>query len=286
MISVIIPTFNRAGYLREAVDSVLAQDAWAGRPDPVPFELLVVDDGSTDSTEETMRRYGDRVRYHRMAHAGVSAARNRGLNRTSGEYVAFLDSDDLWLPKKISVQKAFMDAHPEAVMCCTEEIWVRRGVRVNPRRKHAKYSGWVLDKFLPICLLSLSSALFRRRLFDEIGGFDEDLPACEDYDLGLRMAARYPVSFLPEPLIVKRGGHADQLSKKYWGMDRFRVRAMEKLLAGDLTPEQRGLVEREMTTKCRVLINGFRKRGNTAEAEKYAELLSRHGPGEQGGRRK
>lgn len=280
MISIIIPTYNRADFLREALDSVLEQDCWANRPDPGAFELLVVDDGSTDATGEIVHGFGGSVRYHRMEHAGVSAARNRGLALTTGEYVAFLDSDDLWLPRKLSIQTAFMEEHPDAVMCCTEEIWIRRGVRVNARRKHAKFSGWVLDKFLPLCLLSLSSALFRRALFETIGGFDEDLPACEDYDLGLRMAVRHPVHFLPEPLIVKRGGHADQLSRQYWGMDRFRVRAMEKLLAADLTPEQRVLVERELAVKCRILIAGFHNRGKPEEAERYEALLRRYGPAE------
>jgi glycosyltransferase involved in cell wall biosynthesis len=277
-LSVIIPTFNRADFLREALESVLGQDYLEGVP-ASGFELLVVDDGSTDETAGVAADFAPGIRYHRMEHAGVSAARNRGLALTKGELVAFLDSDDLWLPGKLSAQIAFLDSRPDAVMCCTGEIWIRNGVRVNPREKHAKSSGWVFDRFLPLCLLSLSSALFRRRLFREIGTFDEDLPACEDYDLGLRLALRHPVFFLPEPLIVKRGGHADQLSRKYWGMDRFRVHALEKLLEREnLSPEQRLQTARELARKCRILINGFRKRGNTPQAEIYLEKLRRFGP--------
>lgn len=275
LLSVIIPTHNRAGFVEEAVRSVLDQDFW--REDGPAWELLVVDDGSTDDTRGRLRPYEDRIVYIRRPHSGVSAARNLGIRLSRGEYVAFLDSDDLWKPDKISRQMRFLEEHPEAVVVCTEEIWIREGVRVNPRNKHRKYSGWVFEKFLPLCLLSLSSALFRRRLFDEIGPFDEDLPACEDYDLGIRMARRFPVYTLPEALIVKRGGHADQLSKKYWGMDRFRVRALVKALESGLTPEQELQAREELARKCRILISGFAKRGKWAEAEPYRGLLETYG---------
>lgn len=281
MISVIIPTYNRSGFLQEAIRSVLDQDYWQGGWE---WEFLVVDDGSTDDTAEVLRSYAASVAYVRQPHSGVSAARNRGLRLTRGEYVAFLDSDDLWEPHKISRQMRFMQERADAVVVCSEETWIRNGVFVNPRRKHRKYSGWVFEKFLPLCLLSLSSALFRRRVFEEIGAFDEDFPVCEDYDLGIRLAHRYPVYTLPEALIVKRGGHADQLSKKYWGMDRFRVSALEKALELDLTPEQRRLVHSELARKCRILSDGFRKRGKLPEAKPYEKRLLRYGmdPGSDG----
>jgi glycosyltransferase involved in cell wall biosynthesis len=274
MVSVIIPTYNRAGFLEEAILSVLEQDYWRRDPD---FELLVVDDGSGDNTRELVADLGDRVSYLYQEHLGISPARNRGLAATTGEYVAFLDSDDLWKPQKLSLQMAFFNEHPESVCCCTEEIWIRHGRFVNPRKKHRKYSGWVFDKFLPLCLLSLSSALFRRQVFSVIGTFDEELPACEDYDLGLRLAHSYRVDFLPEPLIVKRGGHADQLSRKYWGMDRFRVTAILKALQLDLSPQEREWARRELQTKCHVLIPGFLKRGKQEEALVYIKILQEQG---------
>jgi glycosyltransferase involved in cell wall biosynthesis len=273
MLSVIIPTYNRAAWLEEAIHSVLEQDHFLDSPD---FELLVVDDGSQDHTRELVAALGSPVRYLYQEHRGVSAARNTGLEAAAGEFVAFLDSDDLWKPQKISRQLAFMRKHPESVCCCTEEIWIRHGRFVNPRKKHKKHSGWVFDKFLPLCLLSLSSALFQRSVFEEIGGFDEDLPACEDYDLGLRLAHRYPVDFLAEPLIVKRGGHADQLSKKYWGMDRFRVKAIQKALNMDLSPQERAFALEELQKKCHVLIQGFKKRGKGDEAQVYVDILKEH----------
>jgi len=274
MISVIIPTYNRVGFLKEAILSVLEQDYFNRHSD---FELWVVDDGSLDSTGELVKEFGDEVHYLYQDHQGVSAARNRGLELTTGDLVAFLDSDDLWKPQKISRQMDFMRAHPESVCCCTEEIWIRRGTFVNPKHKHRKYSGWVFDKFLPLCLLSLSSALFRRRVFAEIGAFDVELPACEDYDLGLRLAHSYQVDFMSDPLIVKRGGHADQLSRKYWGMDRFRVRAIQKALQLDLCPQERTWALEELKKKCEVLIQGFQKREKHDQAQTYLDILQEHG---------
>lgn len=279
MISVIIPAYNRASFLEEAIQSVVNQNYFA-QDAFVPFELLVVDDGSTDNTEKIVKSFGDKVTYHFLEHKGVSAARNLGLDLAKGEYIAFLDSDDLWKEEKISAQMNFIKAFPEAKVCYTEEIWIRRGVYVNPRNKHRKYSGWIFEKVLPLCLLSLSSALFRREVFKEIGKFDEELPACEDYDFGIRLAQKYPVYLLPNPLIVKRGGHSDQLSKKYWGMDRFRVRALEKALHLPLTPQQEILVKREIVRKCQILVNGFEKRNKLAEAKEYLSLINRYKPKE------
>lgn len=276
MISVIIPTYNRAVCLREAIDSVLNQDYFQISTHPGGFELLIVDDGSTDETAEIVKSYGSLLSYHYQAHQGVSAARNRGLSLAKGEFIAFLDSDDLWLKEKISVQMNFMMAFPGAKICCTEEIWIRKGKRVNPKKKHQKHSGWIFDKVLPLCLLSLSSAVFRREVFEEIGNFDERLPVCEDYDLSLRLAQRYPIYFLSNPLIIKRGGHSDQLSRKYWGLDRFRVQSLQKTLSLCLTPEQEFLVKREIVSKCRILVRGFEKRGNWGEVKKYRELIRRY----------
>jgi GT2 family glycosyltransferase len=166
-----------------------------------------------------------------------------------------------------------MKSHPDIMVCYTEEIWIRKGVRVNPKKKHKKYSGWIFDKVVPICLLSLSSALFRNKIFDEVGIFDETLPVCEDYDLGLRIACKYPIHLIEEPLIIKRGGHSDQLSKKYWGMDRFRVKALEKILQENLPEEWRNLVIKEIIKKCTILANGFLKRNKKEEAKIYLQKI-------------
>jgi len=134
LVSVIIPTFNRAWILEEAVDSVLSQEFQ-------DFELIVVDDGSTDNTWDILNGYQENVILVRQENKGVSAARNRGIGLASGELIAFLDSDDLWLPKKLSAQVEFFNSNPDALICQTEEIWIRNGVRVNPKKKHKKPSG-------------------------------------------------------------------------------------------------------------------------------------------------
>jgi len=276
MVSVIIPTYNRAGLLREAIQSVLDQDYFL-KDSPSSFELLVIDDGSADNTRDIVASCGERVKYHFQAHRGASAARNLGLALAQGDYIAFLDSDDLWKKEKLSAQMSFMKAFPHAQVCYTEEIWIRRGVFVNPKKKHRKYSGRIFDKVLSLCLISLSSALFRREAFEEIGKFDEELPVCEDYDFGIRLAHRYPVYFLAKPLIIKRGGHPDQLSKKFWGMDRFRIRALEKALHLPLTSDQELLVRQEIVKKCRILVEGFRKRNKEEEAKEFLALIELRG---------
>ncbi len=268
-VSVIIPTYNRADFLKEAVDSVLAQD----HPD---FELIVVDDGSTDETPELLDRYGDDLRVVRQENAGVSAARNAGIARAAGDLIAFLDSDDLWLPGKLSAQTAFFDARPESVICQTEEVWVRRGRRVNPGNRHRKRAGWIFIPSLFLCLVSPSAVMMRRRLLKEVGLFDESLPACEDYDLWLRIACRHPIDLIETPLIVKRGGHADQLSAAP-GLDRHRIQSILKILEGeDLPADYREAAITVLAKKCRIYANGCFKRGRRDEGRRCTALADRY----------
>jgi glycosyltransferase involved in cell wall biosynthesis len=263
-VSVIIPTHNRRDFVREAIASVLAQTYQ-------DFELIVVDDGSTDDTSEIVREFPG-IRYIVQENRGVSAARNRGVSHSSGGMLAFLDSDDLWQPRKLEAQIGFFAARPEARICQTEEIWLRNGVRVNPRNKHKKPTGDIFARSLHLCLVSPSAVMMRRELFECMGGFDESLPACEDYELWLRITAIEPVHLIETPLAIKRGGHVDQLSHRFWGMDRFRVAALCKLLASDvLTPEQRRQAEEVLLAKCRILAQGARKRGR--DGGRYLRLV-------------
>jgi GT2 family glycosyltransferase len=166
-----------------------------------------------------------------------------------------------------------MEANPQFPLCYTDEIWIRRGIRVNPKKKHAKYSGWIFEKCLPLCIISPSSALMKRTLFEEIGGFDETLPVCEDYDFWLRVTCRYPVLFIDKKLIVKRGGHEDQLSTRSWGNDRYRVMALEKVLRSqNLKAEEKRMALAELVRKCRILSHGSYKRGKREEGRRYEEL--------------
>jgi len=276
MLSVIIPTHNRASLLKEAIQSVLDQDHFRDPSHTSEFELIVVDDGSSDNTKEIVDTFKGAVHYFYQNQRGVSAARNQGLKMSQGEFIAFLDSDDLWMKNKLSVQMSYMRALPKTMVCYTDEIWMRNGMFVNPKKKHRKYSGWIFDKVLPICLLSLSSAIFRREVFEEVGNFDETLPACEDYDLGIRAALKFPIPLIRSSLIVKRGGHADQLSKKFWGMDRFRVRSLVKALQLDLTQEQESLVRREIVKKSSILVKGFQNRKRLDEVRKYQALIEKY----------
>jgi len=269
-VSVIIPTYNRLPKVKDAIESVLGQTYR-------DFELWVVDDGSTDGTAEALKAFGKRIRYISQDNRGVSAARNLGMRVSRGKYVAFLDSDDLWEQKKLEIQVGYMEGNPQFPLCFTDEVWIRKGVRVNPKKRHAKYSGWIFEKCLPLCIISPSSALMKRSLFDEIGGFDETLPVCEDYDFWLRVTCRYPVLFIDKKLIVKRGGYPDQLSTRSWGNDRYRVMALEKLLhSQDLKAEEKKLASGELVRKCHILSRGFFKRGKREEARRYEELAKRY----------
>lgn len=262
-ISVIIPTFNRAWALSAAITSVLKQTF-------EKFELIVVDDGSEDETRELVRSFQG-IQYLDMGqNQGVSAGRNRGTAMAQGRYLCFLDSDDTWIPTKLERQWDWMESHPESVACYTDEIWIRNGVRVNPKNKHQKFSGNVFRECLPLCIISPSSILLRRETMAALGGFDEGMRACEDYDLWLRLAAGHEVDFIPEKLIVKYGGHEDQLSKRYWGMDRFRVYALDKILRqGVLSPNQQQDVLKMLIEKCGILETGFRNRAKPDEADQY-----------------
>jgi len=269
-VSVVIPTYNRFPRVKDAVESVLNQTYR-------DFELLVVDDGSTDGTGEVLRAFGEKVKYVSQDNRGVSAARNLGLRISGGKYLAFLDSDDLWEPKKLETQVRCMDVNPQFPLCYTDEVWIRKGIRVNPKKRHAKYSGWIFEKCLPLCIISPSSVLMKGSLFNEIGGFDENLPVCEDYDFWLRVTCRYPVLFIDKKLIVKRGGHADQLSTRSWGNDRYRVMALEKLLGSqDLKAEERSMASGELVRKCHILSGGFYKRGKGEKGRRYEELAKRY----------
>jgi len=263
LVSVLIPTFNRAPWVGEAIASVLAQ--------LYPHvELIVVDDGSHDATPEIVQGFGPALTYIRQAHAGVSAARNRGVAASHGELVAFLDSDDLWLPGKLAAQVALFQQRPQAQACYTDEIWIRHGVRVNPRLIHRKHSGWLFERSLPRCIISPSSMMLRRALWNRLGGFDESLPACEDYDLWLRLTLATPVWLLPERLIVKRGGHADQLSRCIPVLDQYRITALEKMLTAPLTPAQRHAVLAYLVQKCRIVAQGAHRRQHQARWATYS----------------
>jgi GT2 family glycosyltransferase len=267
VVSVIIPTFNRWPLVGEAIESVLVQSY-------SDFELIVVDDGSTDETQKELAKFGSRLRLFVKAREGVAAARNFGVSRAVGRYVAFLDSDDLWQPKKLEMQTALMERDPAVQICQTEEIWLRNGVRVNPKSRHQKPSGDIFVRSLQLCLVSPSAVMMTKELFSRFGGFDERFPVCEDYDLWLRIAVEYPVPLIPEALVIKRGGHADQLSRSTWAMDRYRVAALQKLLRSSFQGMRRASALAVLRSKVAILAQGARKRGKEQEASEYEAITA------------
>ncbi len=266
-VTVIIPTFNRAKKVTRAISSVIGQTF-------ADLEIIVVDDGSQDNTEHAVARFGESLNYiTHTSNLGVSAARNTGIKKSASPLIAFLDSDDYWLPEKLAVQVEFFNNNPETVACQTEESWIRNGRRVNPKKKHMKPSGDIFEPSLKLCLVSPSAVMLKRTLLEEVGLFDETLPACEDYDLWLRIACRYPIHLIKDPLVVKEGGHPDQLSARHRGMDRFRIKALVKLIkSGNLNKKQLEATVEELSLKCPVYGNGCLKRGKKVEGEYYLRL--------------
>jgi glycosyltransferase involved in cell wall biosynthesis len=265
-ISVIIPSYNRGHTLERALQSVFAQTS------PVD-EVILVDDGSTDASTEMVGAKFPGVKILRQSNRGVSAARNRGIRAAAFEWIALLDSDDCWLEHKIERIRGAARLHPDINLYHSDEIWMRRGRRVNPMQKHRKSGGWIFRRCLPLCAISPSATVIRKATLLEIGLFDENLPACEDYDLWLRFCHRYPVHYIDEPLIVKHGGHDDQLSRRYAAMDRFRVRALLGLLeTGSLSAGDYQAAAVELRTRLEILVDGAHKHGNQVLIDEFAPL--------------
>jgi len=219
------------------------------------------------------QQYPDTI-YIKQKNNGVSSARNTGVDATTSKYLSFLDSDDEWLPKKLETQLCALQAEPDFRLVHSDEIWIRNAKRVNQMDKHRKRGGELFAHCLALCVISPSSVVMERSLYAELGGFDESLPACEDYDLWLRLCSREQVLFIDTPLLRKYGGHEDQLSRQYWGMDRFRVQSLVKLLnSGVLEDDQKLLARMTLLEKAEILRNGAAKRGKAERAEYYEQLL-------------
>lgn len=284
-VTVIIPTHNRADLLDRAIASVLAQGYR-------PLELLVVDDGSSDRTRQVVQARQQQLAVGRAAgpsalpapelrylfreNGGAAAARNLGIRQSRYDLLAFLDCDDLFRPGKLAAQVAAMAANPHLLLSHTEEIWLRRGRHLNQKKRHRKEGGDLFARSLELCVIGMSTVMLRRRLLEVVGDFDEALPCCEDYELWLRVTARFPVLFIDQPFTEKHGGRDDQLSVRHRvGMDRLRIMALHKLLAkANLTPEQADLARRELVRKCRIYGRGCLKHGRREEGEGYLALAA------------
>ncbi len=235
-----------------------------------------MDDGSNDSTQDLLEKFQDRIIGIPQEHAGVSAARNTGIQHSSGRLLAFLDSDDEWRTDKLNRQVRKYNEKPFFI-CHTDETWLRNGKEVPQKKIHSKQGGWFFKRALERCLISPSSVIIARSLFDRIGYFDESLLAAEDYDLWLRITAYYEVEFIPEPLIIKHGGSPDQLSETIPAIDRFRIQAILKILNDpELKSDYRQAATLELIRKCHIVALGCKKKGKFEEAEHYIELARKY----------
>ena len=258
-VSVIIPTFNRLSLISRAIDSVLKQTL-------KPFEIIVVDDGSSDNTSTLIKNNYKSVKLIKQKNLGVSKARNVGIKNSSGDWIALLDSDDEWKKNKLEVQIKSLSEHDYYSVCHTNEIWIRNGTRVNQKKRHQKYGGHIFDKCLDICRISPSSIIFQKNIINEVGWFDENLSICEDYDLWLRITANFKILFIDKPLVIKYGGHSDQLSKSVNGIEAYRIKSLENLLSNTkLIKDYKLLTIKMLITKLGIYKKGLLKRHKTNE---------------------
>ncbi len=272
-ISVICPVHNREAWLPNTIESVIAQDF-------EDFELIMVDDGSVDSSvsimKEYQQRYPQKIIILTQKNAGVSSARNLGISKARGEYISFIDSDDLWISSKLSQQLSSMMFHGELISQ-TNESWIRRGKRVNPMKKHAKHGGRIFYDCLPLCCVSPSAVMIHRSVFDDVGNFDERLRVVEDYDLWLRISCKYKIGLVPYLLVTKHGGHDDQLSRRYPVMDLYRLYALRKLIkmnSRDLDSFKKNAIFWWVANKSKIVSSGSLKRGRFVRAFVYFVLGS------------
>ena len=257
-ISVVIPVYNRAHCLPRALCSV-AQQSYT------PLEVLVVDDGSSDDPQAVQHMWHKAypalpLRWFRTHACGVSHARNLGIRQARGDWIALLDSDDRWLPHKLELQVAYLQGNPQLQIVHGEEIWLRNGVRVNPRKIHRKSGGNIFFSCLPRCVISPSAVLCKKSLLKQVGLFAEDLPVCEDYDLWLRITACHQVGFVEQAIVVKYGGHQDQLSRQYAAIDCYRALALSRLLPQLSCSQQQQAALAELQRKIQIVLRGWAKR--------------------------
>jgi len=267
-VSVIIPTLNRRELITRALDSVVSQTY------PI-HEIIVVDNGSTDNTILMLSENYPFVKILKEKRLGVSSARNTGIRAAKGDWLALLDSDDAWHTTKIERQlDCYSSIGKDCRLIHTSEIWYKNGKLLNQKKKHKKLGGNIFSECVRLCCVSPSSSLIRKDIFSDVGHFDEELPACEDYDFWLRISYREEVLFVDEPLTIKYGGHKDQLSKKYWGMDRFRVIALEKIInQGKLTEDQFNIAFQSLLLRLRIIYEGAKKRKNIKIEKIYWEKI-------------
>jgi len=265
-ISVVIPTYNRYEVLKRALFCVFSQTH-------LPFEVIVIDDGSTDKTQQIIQEFPN-IKYFFQENAGVSSARNLGIKKASCEWIAFLDSDDEWHREKLEEQVAFHKKNPEILMSYTDEKWVRNSFEVKIPKKFAKFGGEIFKECISHCIIAPSATMIHKSLLNAVGTFNEGLEVCEDYDLWLRIANKHQIGLVDKKLITKYAGHEDQLSFKHWGMDKFRVLALENLLKYE--SKYKKLILEALLQKYELLLKGAIKYDKMLDIKKYRKKIKHY----------
>ena len=240
-VSIVISTYNRSSYICEAIDSVLKQDF-------KNFEIIVVDDGSTDNTKEVLSKYKN-IRYIYQENNGRSEARNAGIKAASAEYVAFLDDDDIWLEGKLYKQVVFLDSHPETGLVHTfSEVVDEDGnilgeeteKRLNFYKRAIKI-GYTYEGMSRLCIMFLSTVVVRKECFNQVGFFDGNIPAFEDWDFYLRFALKYKISLIPE-ILVKYKLHKKNTSSNEFIRGRIQTALKHLAMLDSLSCYRRAVV--------------------------------------------
>jgi len=266
-ISVVIPTFNRLSVLVRALDSAINQTI-------KPYEIIVIDDGSSDQTRNWIRNKFPEINYFYQKNMGVSTARNTGIDMAKGDWIAFLDSDDEWDKAKLELQSKAIHNNKDIPLSHTNEIWIKNGVRINQKRGHQKFGGQIFNQCLKKCIISPSTVIIRKDIFNEIGLFDTSLPICEDYDLWLRFTARYPVLLLEKELTIKYGGHSDQLSNIDSGIEKYHIISLEKLLLKNfIDPVFKKNAKETLLQKLEIYSSGLKKRNKVDDIAKFDKKI-------------
>lgn len=239
----VIPTYNYARFVCNAVDSVLAQTF-------ADYEIIVVDDGSSDNTGEVLARYGNRIKYIRQENAGASTARNTGIVLAQGKFVAFLDADDLWLPQKLEKQVRFLDDNPGFGMVFSDMSHCVDGAMVHVaylRERCYRYvaQGNIYNNLLREGFVFTPTVMLRRECFDLVGLFDVRLCNCEDVDLWFRVADRYQIGFMDEPLAV-RNQHGANVTGNSEDYLKAPVLLMERLYAANSDRERKTIINERL----------------------------------------
>lgn len=245
IVSVIIPAFNSEQYIAECIDSVLVQTFQ-------DFEIIIIDDGSTDDTVSIISEYkNDRIKLFHQDNSGSAAARNYGVKQSSGIWIAFIDADDIWLPDKLQKQLEH----------CSNQAWSHTDLFFHgsfyPKYTKAtdftsKHSGFILNNLLVENSIGTSSVVLKKEIFHELGGFNTDLRALQDWDLWLRIAEKYQACYIDQPLVYYRV-HTSSVSRNVRKTLPYHINLIDRVFSQQsIHRQQQKLKYKALSRSCRI----------------------------------